>query len=315
MRHNRLLCLLQWLERKMYAMADHVVTVGECYSQALRERGVPPDKISVVMNGVDPEVFRPRAPDLDLRRQLGLNGEFVCGYVGTVGMACGLDVVLRAAQLLGRKNRCDVRFLIVGDGATRSKLQTEAEHLGLRNVIFTGLQPKAMVPKYLSITDACLIHLRKNEVFRSVLPSKIFEAAGAAKPIIIGVEGFAKRFVLNAGAGMAVEPENERQLVEAILRMVDDPALCRKWGEAGCRHVMMHHTRDLCAERYLGIVEKVLGGAADIASVETMIPPSRCQTQVVQISGARALRGPIRRLPSSSPEHNNATEDRKELAS
>jgi glycosyltransferase involved in cell wall biosynthesis len=183
-------------------------------------------------------------------------------------MASGLGVVLRAAKLLEQMNRRDVRFMIVGDGATRGELQAQADRMRLKNVIFTGLQPKAMISKYLSITNACLIHLRKSDVFESVMPSKIFEAAGMAKPIIIGVRGFAEQFVLNAGAGVAVEPENEQELVDATLQLADNPDLCRRYGESGYRHVMTHYTRDILAEKYLGVIERIVGRTVDVASVQ-----------------------------------------------
>ncbi len=262
MQENALVRFLQYLEHKMYAMADHIVTVGECYSKALRDRGVPSEKMSVIMNGVDPDVFRPQDPDADLKHKLGLNGEFVCSYVGTVGMASGLGVVLRAGKLLEEMNRRDTKFMIVGDGAIRADLQAEAVRMGIRNVIFAGLQPKGMIPKYLSIADACLIHLRRSDVFESVMPSKIFEAAGMAKPIVIGVRGFAEQFVLKAGAGVVIEPENERELVDAVLQLADSEAQCSAYAESGYRHVMTHYTRDILAEAYLEIIANVAGAAA-----------------------------------------------------
>lgn len=258
MQESAVVRLLQYFERKMYAMADHIVTVGECYSAVLRDRGVPSDKMSVIMNGVDPSIFQPQSPDADLRNRLALNGEFICSYVGTVGMASGLGVVLRAGKLLAEMNRRDIRFMIVGDGAIRAELQAEANRMGLENVIFTGLQPKEMIPKYLSIANACLIHLRQSDVFRNVLPSKIFEAAGMAKPIILGVRGFAERFILDAKAGIAVEPENERQLVDAVLELADNPSLCTRYGESAYRYIAAKYTRDRLSDCYLGVIHCVV---------------------------------------------------------
>jgi hypothetical protein len=145
--------------------------------------------------------------------------------------------------------------------------------MGLENVIFAGQQPKSLIPKYLSITDACLIHLRKSDVFESVMPSKIFEAAGMAKPIILGVGGFARRFVLDAAAGIAIEPENEHELVDAILRLVSDPDLCAACGQSGYRHVTADYTRDTLAKAYLEIIAGVAKTATN-ALVEPAIRPS-----------------------------------------
>jgi len=259
MRRNRLVAFLQYLERRMYARADHIVTVGDCYKDAILQRGVPAEKITVIMNAVDTDIFRPRQPDTELKRQLGLNGEFVCAYVGTIGMACGLDVVLRAAERLRRMQRTDIRFVLVGDGAVRTQLQAEADRMGLTNVTFTGLQPKARIPAYLSVADTCLVHLRKSELFEAVMPSKIFEAAGMAKPIIIGVRGFAQRFVLDAGAGLAVEPENENELVDALVQLADSPSRGAAYGDCGHQYVTSYYTRDILADRYLRLIHRIAG--------------------------------------------------------
>jgi glycosyltransferase involved in cell wall biosynthesis len=260
MHENWVVRFLRFLERRMYTTADHIITVGEGYREDLLGKSVPPDKVSVVTNGVDPDVFMRQEPDTHLQHTLELNGEFICSYIGTVGMAAGLRVVLQAAELLRDMNRRDIRFFIVGDGAKKAALEEEAQRMGLDNVLFTGLQPKAMIPKYLSITDACLIHLRRSDVFTHVMPSKIFEAAGMAKPIIIGVPGFAERFVLSAGAGLAMEPENPQDLVNAVTRLADRRDWAKTIGEAGYRHVMAHYTRDTLAEDYLKILTQIIHG-------------------------------------------------------
>ena len=260
MKGGALLRCMRYAERKMYRSADHIVTVGEGYKYELLTRSVPQEKISVIMNGVDRDIFRPDASGDGLREKLGLNGEFVCSYVGTVGMASGLAVVLRAGRLLQEEGRDDIRFLIVGDGAIRSELQAEACRMGLTNVLFSGQQRKEQIPRYLSITDVCLVHLRNSELFQSVMPSKIFEAAGMAKPVIVGVRGFAERFVLKANAGVAIEPENERELVEAVLSLADHPARGPLYGDAGYRYVTARYTRDKLAEDYLAVLSDVVVG-------------------------------------------------------
>jgi glycosyltransferase involved in cell wall biosynthesis len=251
---------LRMLEMNLYKYADHVVTVGEGYKEDLVRKSVAEKKISVIMNGVDQTLFKPNGRAHFRRQQLNMKGKFVCSYIGTVGMACGLDVVLRAGKLLRDMGREDISFLIIGDGAMRSEFQRDAERQQLGNIVFTGLQPKAMIPSYLSMTDACLIHLKDKEIFRSVMPSKIFEAAGMAKPIIIGVPGCAERFVVNANAGIAVEPENEQELVEAVLKLADDQALSATYGRSGYQYIINGYTRDKLSRDYLQVIKQVLNG-------------------------------------------------------
>jgi glycosyltransferase involved in cell wall biosynthesis len=169
-------------------------------------------------------------------------------------MACGLDVVLRAAKLLKNKQRNDIKFLLVGAGAIKTQLQRQTFEENLDNIVFVGRQDKHLISRFLSITDACLIHLKKAELFKTVLPSKIFEAAAMAKPIILGVEGFAAEFVKQANAGTCIEPENAEQLAQSVEKLADSPQLCQSLGQAGRKYVMKHHNRDNLANEYLDII-------------------------------------------------------------
>ena len=256
MRSRTALRLLEKLERGMYRAARHIVTVGDGYRARLIERGVEPQRISVVMNGVDRTRFFPREADRDLAGRLGVAGRFVVTYCGTIGMAHGLEVVLRAGRLLIERGRRDVVFLLVGDGARRRELRDAAARSGLDNVIFAGRLDTGIIPEVLSLSDACLVHLRSSPTFTSVMPSKIFEAAAMARPVILGVDGFARTFVENAGCGVYVEPEDERGLVEAILRLAADAALRERLGRAGL-DLAGACDRDRLAERYLATIAQV----------------------------------------------------------
>ncbi len=257
MRPSRAIRLLEWLERRMYAAATRIVTVGDGYRRKLAERGVAPGRVEVVPNGVDLATFRSGADGSRVRSEFGLGDAFVCAYVGTIGMSCGLDVVLRAGRLLRERGRDDVRFLLVGDGAVRERLQRQAGEAGLPNVVFTGRLDKRRMPEVLAAADACLVHLARSELFTTVLPSKIFEAAAMARPIVLGVQGFAAELVSDAEAGLCIEPENEQDLVEAVLRLADDPALARRLGAAGRAEIAARYDYDELAARYADLLAKI----------------------------------------------------------
>lgn len=250
--------LLERMEKQMYASAFRIVTVGEGYKEKLIERGVSSSKIEIVTNGVDREVFQETTDPKVVRKQYRLNGHFVCAYVGTVGMASGLKVVLRAAKLLKEKNRDDIRLMIVGDGAIREELERMAVQQQLHNVIFTGRIDRQQVPPLLHAVDACLVHLRKKELFESVLPSKIFEAAAMSRPILLGVKGHAARLVESAGAGICFEPENEQELVAAIEKLSADRELGRRLGQSGNEYVHQHFDRDKLAGEYFQIIRNAI---------------------------------------------------------
>ncbi|MFW6286499.1 MAG: glycosyltransferase family 4 protein, partial [Candidatus Sumerlaeota bacterium] len=219
-------------------------------------KNVPPEKISVVMNGLDRDVFSPREPDPEIIEKYDLQDRFVCSYIGTIGMACGLEVVIEAAKLLKEQGDRCVVFLLVGDGASREALEAQASENGLDNVRFAGRRPKSEMPAFLSASDACLVHLRKTGLFQTVMPSKIFEAAGMRRPIVNGVEGFAAGVIEKAGAGINIPPEDPRALIEALKRLRDAPEQALAFARAGEKYVLEHFDREKLAEKYLHIIQE-----------------------------------------------------------
>ncbi|HZR71099.1 MAG TPA: glycosyltransferase family 4 protein [Burkholderiales bacterium] len=265
MRKSALVRLLERLERRLYASASEIVTVGEGYRDRLLERGVDPTRLSVIPNGVDREVFAPRPPDRALRERLGFGDRFACAYVGTVGMAAGLDVVLRAGRLLAERGRQDVVLAVVGDGAERRALAERAAREGIPNVVFTGRLPADVMPALLASVDACLVHLRAAELFTTVLPSKIFEAAAMSRPIVLGVRGHAERLVRAAGCGLCIAPEDASALADAVVRLADDPALAAELGEAGRQYFTARYDRDALARRYVEMLARLARRPSTVA--------------------------------------------------
>jgi glycosyltransferase involved in cell wall biosynthesis len=246
---------LTLVERYLYRQADRIVVVTDSFSSRLRERGVAANKIDVVKNGVDLERFVPGSRDTPLRARLGLAGKFVVSYVGTHGMAHGLDRVLDAAAALRPQDK--IRFLFVGEGAERQRLQARAKTESLDNVVFLGALPRDAMSEVYATSDLCLVPLRKTELFRTVLPSKIFEILGMARPLLLSVDGEARALVEASGGGIFVPPEDAPAMAEAILRLARDPAACQQMGERGRAYVREHFDRKRLATRYLGILEEV----------------------------------------------------------
>jgi len=261
MRPGRWLRWLEWLEKRMYAAATRIVTVGSGYRDQLIDRGVAPERIAIVPNGVDRGLFADRGGAAALRDKLDLGDAFVCSYIGTIGMGSGLEIVLRAARRLRDEGREDIAFVLVGDGAVREALERKAREDGLKRVVFTGRQDKSTVPDFLSMTDVCLVHLLRRDLFRTVLPSKIFEAAAMKKPIILGVEGSAAEIVREARAGICIEPENESELVDAVKRLAADRELAARMGRAGFESIAAIHDYDRLAEKYAEIAAQVAADA------------------------------------------------------
>ena len=263
--------LLEWTERRMYAAAQRIVTVGNGYRTQLLRRGVPHEKIAVVPNGVDARQFVPHPSSTALRSEWNADGKFVCAYLGTVGMAHGLDVVLRAAEKLKHGGRDGTVFWIVGDGAERERLEREAQARGLDNVRFAGLVPKNRMAEVIASCDACLVHLRRTALFETVIPSKIFEIMAMNVPIIMGVRGQAERIVLAARAGVAMIPEDENSLLSGIEAIAGKPWAYRH----GRRYVAEYFDRDVLAKRMLGELLAVAGRPDEMSPATVPFPEVR----------------------------------------
>ena len=262
LRSRPALGLLAGAARGAYRAAARIVTVGDGYRRDLAARGVDPARVAVVMNGVDRELFRPRERDPAAAARFGVAGRaegragrFVVAWCGTIGLAHGLEVVLRAAAALSARRRSDVVFLIAGDGARLDALRAAADDAGLDNVVFTGRLDRGRIPEVLACADACLVHLRASATFETVMPSKILEGAAMGLPLVLGVRGFARRFVEDAGCGLCFEPEDAAGLAQAVLRLAADPALRARLGRAGIA-CAARFDRDRLAARYLEIVEE-----------------------------------------------------------
>jgi glycosyltransferase involved in cell wall biosynthesis len=223
MRESAAIRWLEKLELFLYRRAALIVTVTHAFRDTLMRRGIGGDKIDVITNGVDTSRFSPRPKDAQLELDLGLRGCFVAGYIGTHGMAHALETLLWAMdQLARRPDGHDIRLLLLGDGARKAALRAEATRLGLDNVHFIDTVPKEQVARYWSLLDASVIHLRRTELFTTVIPSKLFECMGMGIPVLHGVAGESAAIVEREGVGLVFEPENAAELIDGLLRLKSD---------------------------------------------------------------------------------------------
>ena len=244
----------------LYKRSEHIVVVTPAFQEHLIQNWrVPRGKISVVENGVESDLFSPKVNNADLRKELGAEGKFVVGYIGTMGMAHGLETLVQAATELQR-TAPDVLFLMVGEGSDKERIINRARSQGLTNMRFVGQQAREKVPEFISISDACLVLLKKVELFKTVIPTKMLEFMSCARPVILGVDGQARRIMDQAGAGVYVEPENTAALVEVILRLAANPVLRESLGRNGRRHIVEHFSRRQTAKAYIAVLEGIVEG-------------------------------------------------------
>lgn len=263
MRESFAIRVLKGLAARLYAAADRIVAVGEGYRRRILSLyDVEEAKIDVVTNGVDLERFRFDASARDrVRRERGWTSDLVVLYLGTHGMAHGLEFVLEAAG----RTAAGVRFVFVGDGAEKPRLERLAEERRFANVDFLPPADKERVVELYAASDLCLVPLRKIDLFTDVLPSKLFEIMAMRRPIVLSVDGEARREVERAGAGIFVEPENPEALAAAIEALRTDPERRARLGDSGRRYVERHYRRSALARRYERILERLATSRRPVA--------------------------------------------------
>ena len=248
---------LEALERWLYRSSAGIVVNTRAFIDHIAASGYPREKIELIYNGIDPQKFSPRPPSPSLRDQYGLNGRTSVAYIGTLGLAHGLESVIEAASML--QARPEMTFLLIGDGAEREKLETQIQSRGVSNVQLLGLQPREAMPDWIASVDILLVCLRDLPVFETVIPSKMFEFLAQERPVILAARGEIRRMAEQAGAAWVIDPEDPHAMVEAIETIAEQPQETQRRASAGRRWVEAEFVRDRLALRMLAFMKEVAG--------------------------------------------------------
>lgn len=214
----------------------------------------PSKKVVWFPNGVDVDFFERSIEEHNWRNELNLAvNDFVLLYAGIIGHAQGLEVILQAA---GQVKGLSVKFVVVGDGPEKERLMTIAHDKGLLNVVFLPNLPKHKIPSLIQTCDAYIVPLKKLDLFKGAIPSKLFEPLFMGKPILLGVDGEAKELFIDEGkAGLYFEPENATALVAQLKTLYEDRSLAETLGKSGQQYVKANFDRNHIHERFLKAIE------------------------------------------------------------
>lgn len=219
------------MERKIYRAADHIVALSPGMKEGVVRGGVSPDKVTVIPNAADLDLF---SPDLDRqwgRERLGLGDRFAAIYFGGMGMANGLEYVIEAARVLRDRGADHIVLVLHGGGGQRSLLQQRVQEWGLENVIFSDPIPdKAQVARLVAACDACMTIYRASKE-HTWSPNKMFDALAAGRPVLINVPGWLGSVIEGNDCGYSVDPDRPAHLADALERLAGDPQLCAQMGQ------------------------------------------------------------------------------------
>jgi glycosyltransferase involved in cell wall biosynthesis len=242
----------------LYRRATRVVVVTDGFLQHLARQGVPAERLAVVPNGADLRLFGSVTNGTVARRALGFAEDgMLATYLGSLGVAQGLDVVLDAAAALP-----DVCFALIGDGSDRARLIAERDRRGLNNVRLLPSVPRAQVPSVYAASDIAIVPLRDVPIFSTFVPSKLFELLAAGRPIVGALRGEARDILERSGAAVLVEPDDGASVATAVARLARSTELRTELGARGRAFAAAHYDRDQLAARYLRLLDEVVRGRA-----------------------------------------------------
>ncbi|MFN8455098.1 MAG: glycosyltransferase family 4 protein [Anaerolineae bacterium] len=257
--NNKLaITLSEWLEHRCYQRARYIVTVVNSIKRRLLERGYPENKICLIPNGANTDLYAPAPLNHTLRQTLGIGSDqFVLIFTGLHGLMHGVETAVEAASLLRAYNH--ILFLFIGDGVRKAPMQTRAKELGLDNIRFLPLQPEKDLPGFIATANVGLSLGRKNILSQGALPVKMFSYMACALPVLLADEGEPADLVRQANVGLVVEPENPQQLAEAVLTLACNPDLCTLYGQNGRNFVEFHYSRQKLAADLEQLLKQVSG--------------------------------------------------------
>ncbi len=242
------------LEEKLYQKSILVTGQTQGICKSINQR-FPSVKTYWLPNGVDVYYYNPLTVSGNWRADNGFSDKDVLFlYAGIIGLAQGLEIILSAAEAL--KEQTSIKFILLGSGPEKEKLQLIKQTKQLNNVYFFDAVSKVKMPEIVKASDVSIIPLRKLELFLGAIPSKIFENLAMEKPIILAVDGEARELFVNQGqCALFSEPENVEDLVKNIQLLASDPLLRKQLGEKGRVYVEHSFNRNVIAQSFNNILK------------------------------------------------------------
>lgn len=205
------LAILSQLSSLLYRRAARLVALSPGVRQRLTDRGVPPGKIDVILNWSD-EMQTDQARE---NTSASGDGHFVVLFTGTMGLAQDLDTLIYAAGICQNELPA-ARFVLMGNGVDRMRLEALAQKIHLTNLTFLAAQPMRAMREAFMQADALVVHLRNDPLLDASIPSKTQAYMAAGKPILMAAHGDAAALVGRAGAGIVCAPGDARSLADAV---------------------------------------------------------------------------------------------------
>ncbi len=256
-KNKNVINFLEHRAQKLYESATKIVTVTRSFREMLIKRNIPPVKLETIFNGITLDMFTSYSEITNKEISRFMEDGYKIGYTGSIGLAQSIITLVNAAE---RLKDTDAKFIVVGSGSESEKLQKMIYERSIRNIRIFPQQPKNEIPAIIHSLDLFCIHCKRNELFKMVIPSKMFEGMIMEKPLLLGVDGEARKIVEDAKCGLYFEPENVDDLIQKINQLKSNPVVSSDMGRNGYRFVKENFNRERLAQVYLKIILSVIEG-------------------------------------------------------
>ncbi|MCH8045126.1 MAG: glycosyltransferase family 4 protein [Planctomycetes bacterium] len=249
---------LRRMEKKIYRAADHIVALSPGMKAGVCSTGIADERVSVITNASDIDLFRPDVDPAPGRERLGLGERFAAIYFGAMGLANGLEYPIEAARILQQRGNDQIVIVLHGAGGKRAELEQLVAHYDLKNVIFSDPVPdKATVASLVAGCNVCLT-IYKATTEHTWTPNKMFDALAAGRPVLINVPGWLRETIENNDCGRGLDPQRPQELADTLEEFAADPQLCEQMGHNARRLAETEFAREKLAARLEAIFERVL---------------------------------------------------------
>lgn len=250
---------LTLMMRLVYGAADVVFANSQSTRRMLSDLGVAADRLEVVYPGVDSERFRPDIDGSEIRRRIAPRGETVLLSVGRLQTRKGHDLMIQAVRRLTQQHRRSLRYVIVGDGPERSRLEALVDDCGVREYVsFSGEVPAEVLPHYYAASDIFVLPNRVEQTDLEGFGIVFLEAAAAGRPAIGGRSGGVPEAVLDGVTGLLVSGTDVVELAATIERLMDSDSLCRSLAGAARSRAVREFGWDCAAGRVSSVHQRMI---------------------------------------------------------
>jgi glycosyltransferase involved in cell wall biosynthesis len=258
-KNKRIIKLTRWLEKVIYKNAKHIIALSPGMKEGIITVGIPEDKVSMIPNMSKVEKFYKRENNLEVANKFSIDiNQFNVIHFGTMGRANGLEYIVHAAAMLKKNGINDVRFIFLGKGAIKKKLQDMAAGFKLNNLLFIDAQPMEVVSELVNLCDVSLVPFTNLPILQTNSPNKLFDSLSAGIPIIVNSAGWTKDLVEQYNCGVFVDPTNPGELAKKLIEWREQPHLLVEMGKNARRLAENEYDVSILSALYVSVIRNQL---------------------------------------------------------